>query len=132
MLVVGAGISVWTCTDGAGARDRDRGRAILSALGEEEYRALREKWMGRELGFPPSVRYLGYGLLGMALAGGLLLVCGPDRADRHDVLAALAGTRTGIGGCCRFQLGVPLNGDSQMRLPVAASRQRSRHFSNPA
>jgi pyrroline-5-carboxylate reductase len=34
---IGAGISVWTCTDGAGARDRDRGRAILSALGEEEY-----------------------------------------------------------------------------------------------
>jgi pyrroline-5-carboxylate reductase len=33
---IGAGISVWTCTDAVGDADRERGRTILSALGEEE------------------------------------------------------------------------------------------------
>ncbi len=34
---IGVGISVWTCTDAVGPQGRERSRAILSALGENEY-----------------------------------------------------------------------------------------------
>jgi pyrroline-5-carboxylate reductase len=34
---IGAGITVWTCTDAVGTAGRERARALLSALGEDEF-----------------------------------------------------------------------------------------------